>query len=89
MGPGVRSQAMLKTSETVFSNTEPPADKYHIDMFLGIVYRNGRNSVVVALDMVTSRDLVQRDILVGNQDVEGSTIHLFTLVGAEGTLDPK
>jgi len=45
--------------------------------------------VVVALDMVTSRDLVQRDILVGNQDVEGSTIHLFTLVGAEGPLDPK
>ena len=50
---------------------------------------NRGNSVVVALDMVTSRDLAQRDILVGSQDVEGSTVHFFTLVRAEEPLDLK
>lgn len=50
---------------------------------------NRRNFVVVALDMVTSRNLAQRDILVGSQDVEGSIIHFFTLLRAEGPLDLK
>jgi len=44
---------------------------------------NRRNPVVLALYMVTSRDLAQ------GRDVETGTIHFFTLVKAERPLDLK